>query len=84
MVTTTNNLDSPADFLKAAYKQLAFDQGTLLSAVGTPQSGALEDWVDRGDWQSLAAQVGAECIFFGWSRSCGRVRLRTEDNRLRF
>ena len=24
----------------------------------------IEEWVDRGDWQQLAAQVGAESIFF--------------------
>ena len=61
---TTNNLDSPTDLLATAYKQLAFDQGALLSATRRPQSGASEDWLDRGDWQSLAAQVGAETIFF--------------------
>ena len=64
MVTTTNNLDSPAELLGAAYKQLAFDQGTLLSATRQPQSAALGRWLDCGDWQSLAAQVGAETIFF--------------------
>src|ERR1035437_2205927 len=64
MATTTNNLDSPVELLQAAYKQLAFDQGALLSATRQPQSGALGDWLDRGDWQSLAAQVGAETIFF--------------------
>lgn len=79
MVTTTNNLDSPADFLKAAYKQLAFDQGALLSAMHEPHSGALEDWVDRGDWQSLAAQVGAESIFFV-DRDPVVVFAKTEDN----
>ena len=64
MVTTTDNLDSPAELLRTAYTQLAFDQGALLSATRLPQSGALGDWLDRGDWQSLAAQVGAETIFF--------------------
>lgn len=64
MPTTTNNLDSPVELLRAAYSQLAFDQGALLPATRLPQSGALGDWLDRGDWQSLAAQVGAETIFF--------------------
>jgi len=64
MATTTNNLDSPAELLRTAYSQLAFDQGTLLSATRQPQSGALGDWLDRGDWQALAAQVGADKIFF--------------------
>lgn len=64
MVKTTDNFDSPAELLQSAYSQLAFDQGALLSAASLPQSDVLEDWLDRGDWQSLAAQVGAEKIFF--------------------
>ena len=56
----TNSLDAPEDLLQAAYKQLAFDKGALLSATRQPQSEQLEDWLDYGDWQSLAAQVGAE------------------------
>lgn len=64
MATTINNLDSPTDLLQAAYKQLAFDQGALLSAISQPPAGGSDDWLDRGDWQSLAAQVGAERIFF--------------------
>ena len=64
MPTTTNNLDSPTELLRTAYSQLAFDQGALLPAVRLPQPDALGDWLDRGDWQSLAAQVGAEMIFF--------------------
>ena len=64
MVTTTYNLDSTTEFLSTAYTQLAFDQGSLRPAVLQPQAGASGDWLDRGDWQSLAAQVGAETVFF--------------------
>jgi hypothetical protein len=64
MVKLTKILDSPVELLQAAYKQLEFDQGTLLSAVSHPQSEMRNDWLDTGDWQSLAAQVGAEKIFF--------------------
>ncbi len=56
--------DSPAALLKAAYRHLAFDRGALLFATRKPRTAALEDWLDFGDWQSLAAQVGAETIFF--------------------
>ena len=59
--------DSPlsaADLLDAAYQQLEFDQGCLVSAATVPQPDTLEEWVERGDWQQLAAQVGAESIFF--------------------
>lgn len=59
-----NSLDSPADFLTAAYQQLAFERGTLLPAVRTPGSEARDEWLEKGDWQFLAAEVGAESIFF--------------------
>ena len=64
MVNTTQKTDSPVELLAAAYKQLEFDQGVLLSAARQPQAETRNDWLDTGDWQSLAAQVGAEKIFF--------------------
>lgn len=64
MVTAPKNPGSPAEFLTAAYEQLGFNQGALLSAMPVPRPEALTDWIDRGDWQTLAAQVGAESIFF--------------------
>ncbi|MEZ5399204.1 MAG: N-6 DNA methylase [Bryobacteraceae bacterium] len=59
-----SNLDSPADFLAAVYAQLAFDRGALLIAARIPQTGARAEWLEKGDWQYLAAEVGAERIFF--------------------
>ena len=59
-----NHLDSPVELLQAAYQQLEFDQGKLLAASRQPQPGTAEDWLDKGDWQTLAAQVGADAIFF--------------------
>src|ERR1035437_5279540 len=64
MIKSNNNTDTSVELLNTAYKQLEFDQGALLPAVRHPQSGTQEDWLDRGDWQSLAAQVGAEKVFF--------------------
>ena len=64
MVTTTDIPDPAADLLDAAYQQLEFDQGSLLPAVIVPQKDTIEEWVDSGDWQQLAAQVGAERLFF--------------------
>ena len=52
-----NSLDSAVELLQAAYQQLAFDQGKLLSAVRQPEAGAAGDWLDKGDWQTLAAQL---------------------------
>ena len=65
-MTTATNIgpDSPDVLLQAAYKHLGFDQGALLSAIGEPQPAVLGDWLEFGDWQSLAAKVGAETIFF--------------------
>jgi hypothetical protein len=64
MVTAADNPDSPAELLDAAYEQLEFRLGALLPAVSEPKAAELKDWVDRGDWQTLAAQVGADSIFF--------------------
>ena len=64
MITTNDTPDSAADLLDAAYQQLEFDQGSLLSAARVPQLDTIAEWVDRSDWQQLAAQVGAESIFF--------------------
>lgn len=57
-------MNSPVELLEAAYQHLAFNQGKLLSASRQPQPGAAEDWLDKGDWQTLAAQVGADALFF--------------------
>ena len=64
MVTTTDNPATADDLLDAAYQQLEFNQGSLLSAATVPQLDTIEEWIDRGDWQQLTAQVGAESIFF--------------------
>jgi hypothetical protein len=59
-----SSMESPVELLHAAYQQLAFDQGELLSASRHPQLGAADGWLDKGDWQALAAQVGADALFF--------------------
>src|ERR1035437_10181985 len=59
-----NKTETPDELLEAAYKQLEFNQGMLVPALKTPEAGAQGDWLNKGDWQSLAAQVGAEKIFF--------------------
>ena len=64
MANTADSPDSADVLLDAAYKQLEFDQGALLSAATLPQPDTIAEWVDRGDWQQLAAQVGADRIFF--------------------
>jgi len=58
MATPTEDPASAADLLNAAYQQLEFDQGALLSAARTPQPAAVADWIDRGDcsyWRRRSA-----------------------------
>jgi hypothetical protein len=64
MTGTLQNPESPAELLKAAYSKLEFDRGSLLSAADQLQRAVPASWLDNGDWLSLAAQVGAEKIFF--------------------
>jgi type I restriction-modification system DNA methylase subunit len=62
MAAETN---SPSNFLDAAYSSLGLNSGELLSAVFSPtEETNLEQWLNKGDWLSLAKQVGAEKIFF--------------------
>ena len=81
MVKTNNSTDTPVELLNTAYKQLEFDRGALLPAVRHPQPGTQEDWLDRGDWQSLAAQVGAEKVFFVDRDPVVEPQQRTADTR---
>src|SRR4051794_27122412 len=64
MADSPDHLASPAELLAAAYEQLEFSEGALLPAMQHPQSSELKDWIDRGDWQTLAAQAGADSVFF--------------------
>jgi predicted RNA methylase len=36
----------------------------LLNAVDRPEGVSAEDWIDRGEWLSLASSVGVEKVFF--------------------
>ncbi len=64
MTKLTEKTDAPIELLEAAYKQLEFERGALFSAEKQPATKTQREWLDKGDWQSLAAQVGAEKIFF--------------------
>lgn len=56
--------DSSRDLLDAAYSRLGFVDGDLLSAQAEPGDVTAAEWVNKGDWLSLAKKVGAERIFF--------------------
>jgi type I restriction-modification system DNA methylase subunit len=81
MARVADSTESPVELLEAAYKQLEFDQGALVPAARQPQAETQEGWLEKGDWQSLAAQVGAEKIFFV-DRDPVVVFAKSEDNSL--
>jgi hypothetical protein len=55
--------DSAQRLLDAAYRELGYD-GTLLDATDSPQGLGASDWINKGEWLSLAKKVGAEKLFF--------------------
>ncbi len=55
--------DSAQGLLEAAYHGLGYD-GTLLDATDSPQGLGANDWINKGEWLSLAKRVGAEKLFF--------------------
>jgi len=52
--------------LDEAYRGLGYKDGMLLDAVSQPGPGSPEalEWLEKGDWISLAQKVGAEKVFF--------------------
>jgi Eco57I restriction-modification methylase len=60
------NDESPESFLKEAYKRLGFEEGSLLDAKSGPSADDQDftEWLEKGDWLSLANKIGAKKIFF--------------------
>jgi len=56
--------DSAQGLLEAAYQELGYVHGTLLDATDSPQGLTADNWIDKGEWLSLAKKVGAEKVFF--------------------
>lgn len=52
--------------LDEAYRGLGYKDGILLEAVSQPGPGSFEalEWLEKGDWLTLAQKVGAEKVFF--------------------
>ena len=58
-------MESPQQLLDAAYKHLGYAEGDLLDAVDSPSEELTsEDWLNKGEWLSLAKNVDAEKVFF--------------------
>ena len=56
--------NSGRQLLDEVYSRLGFDGGDLLTAVDRPNATVVKDWVEKGDWLTLAKKVGAEKVFF--------------------
>ncbi len=63
MTTFSPDLDS---LLQAAYRELDLENGDLVAAAERPlpSDPGRDNWVDNGEWLSLASTVGAEKLFF--------------------
>ncbi len=55
---------SPDALLQAAYRDLGLAEGALVAATDRPSGDAGHDWLNQGEWLSLANRVGAEKVFF--------------------
>lgn len=59
------SVPSARELLDAAYTGLGLQEGSLFSAAEKPSDDISEaDWLDKGEWLSLAESVGAEKLFF--------------------
>jgi len=56
--------DSSRELLDAAYAQLGYAEGELLSASADPTDNTSQVWVEKGDWLALAKRVKADKVFF--------------------
>ncbi len=56
--------DSAKDLLEAAYSDLGYDEGDLWDTTESPSSTDYDEWIEKGDWLTLANDVDAEKIFF--------------------
>lgn len=62
--TNLEQIDTPRAFLDEVYQSLHYEDGALFDAVQLPDEYSRNEWVDKGDWLSLASDVGAEKVFF--------------------
>jgi hypothetical protein len=62
-VASTPQVDS-AELLNAAIVDLGFNEGQLLPADEQISDDTRGEWLEKGDWLSLANFVGAERVFF--------------------
>ena len=56
--------DSAQAFLEAAYHELGYGDGSLVDATDSPRGIDPKEWINKGEWLSLAKRVRAEKVFF--------------------
>lgn len=56
--------DSAKNLLEAAYSDLGYDEGDLWDATKAPSNIDYDEWIEKGDWLTLANNVDAEKLFF--------------------
>ena len=61
---SANQSNTPRQFLDTVYNELQYREGALFDAVSLPSEKEKSEWIDKGDWLSLAAEIGAEKVFF--------------------
>lgn len=54
----------PQSFLDEVYNRMDYAGGALLNATAMPDDSNKDEWMQKGDWLSLAKEVGAEKVFF--------------------
>jgi len=59
-----NHVETAQALLHAAYAGLDLTAGDLMDSAEGPESVPRSAWVEKGEWLSLAKQVGAEKVFF--------------------
>ena len=57
-------MESPQQLLDAAYKHLGYNDGDLLDTTDSPSGLSQENWLNKGEWLTLAKSIGAEKVFF--------------------
>lgn len=64
MKDTEQNTHFQNSLLDAACDQLGFNEGDLLDSQNESESMSESDWIEKGEWLSLAQQIGVEKVFF--------------------
>lgn len=57
-------LKDASELLEVAIQELDYQHGSLFDATNAPTPTVTDEWLNKGEWLSLANKVGAEKVFF--------------------